>query len=165
MPRPWNNLSANERIEQYLAEAFPIHVRKTLTFTGASGLGEVDVVVPVFVLTGRVMVDDICAYCTVDLAGDTATVSLGEATDVDGFIAVTTATDIDAGEWWTAASPAAGSKSPLNVETGGLVTSQGKKLLKSNIIINPLVATVTGGVLIIDCWYRSITDGSGLVGD
>ena len=159
------NLSTAERIEQLLLENTFNHVRKTITFTGASGLGLVDVVVPIFTITGRVLLEDICAYCTVNLAGATATISLGTAIDVDAFIAVTTATDVDADEWWTGAAPAAGSKSPVNVETGGLVISQGKKLLREDIIVNPLVETVTGGVLIVDAWHRPITDGSGLTGD
>jgi hypothetical protein len=89
---------------------------------------------------------------------------MGTAIDVDAFIALTTATDIDANEWWTAASPAVGSKSPLEVLTGGLVTSQGAKNLHESIILDVTTAdSVDSGVIVFDVWYRPITDNGRLV--
>lgn len=141
----------------------PIQVTKAITFTGAAGAGAAGIVT-VFTVTGRVFVTKITAFCTTLLteSGATATMTLGTAVDTDAFIAVTNAVDIDANEWWTAAAAAAGSKSPLKVETGGLVTSQVDKMISENIIITVAVADVTGGVLVVDVWYEPITVGGNL---
>lgn len=47
----------------------------------------------------------IWAECTVNLAGATATIELGDETTSNSIIAQTTATDIDAGELWYDATP------------------------------------------------------------
>lgn len=137
------------------------HSTKIIAFTGAAGNGAVGTVL-VFTVTGRVLVHAIAAFCTEDVAGATGTLTLGTTGDVDAFIALTTGTDIDVNEWWTAASPAAGSKSPLEVVTGGLVTSQGAKLLSENIILGVLTADITDGTIVFDVLYTPLTNGARL---
>jgi len=136
------------------------HGRATLTFNGTT-VGDVGTDV-VFTTTGRVRVHMLSAYCTTVLAGATATLQLGTTGDIDAFIAITTATDVAIDEWWTAAVPAAGSKSPLKVETGGLVTSQVDKLVNENIILTVGTAAITSGVVVFDVWYEPITDNGAL---
>ena len=138
------------------------HSTKTIALTGAAGNGLVNETVTVFTITGRVLVHWLAAFCTADVVGATGTLTLGTTGDVDGFIALTTGTDIDVDDWWTAAAPAAGSKSPLEVATGGLVTSQGPKLLSENIILGVLTATLTAGTFVFDVMYTPLTDGARL---
>lgn len=139
------------------------HCTKVITFTGAAGLGAAGTVA-VATITGRVAVLLTTAFCTTLLteSGATSTISYGTAGDVDAFIAVTNAVDIDANEWWTAASTAAGSKSPLETLTGGLVVSQGWKLLSENTIFTVATADVTAGVLVVDHLYIPLTEGARL---
>lgn len=137
---------------------------KTITFTGATNFGEAGSNVTVWTITGRVRVHLVTAFCTTLLTESvaTATVSLGTAIDVDAFIATTDSTAINANEWWTAAAPAVGSKSPLKVETGGLVTSQVDKLLHENIVVVCAATNTNAGVIIFDAWYEPITSTGAL---
>jgi len=139
-------------------------IRSVITFDGLDQGGAFATTPEtIFTVTGRVLVHWLTAYCTVLLASaGGGTLALGGAGDTDGFIAATTATDIDADEWWTAAAPAVGMKSPLEVFTGGLVTGQGKKLVNQDIILTIGTADVTAGVIIIDCEYTPITDNGRL---
>ena len=164
MPNPYPNPAMPE---QYIANAlyggFAQHVRKTVTFTGAAGVGAAGTVA-LFTVTGRVMVNWFTAYCTtLLLTSGAATMVCGTPGDTDGFIAITTATDIDEDEWWTAATPAVGAKSPLQVLTGGLVTSQGTKLLNENINLTVASADVQSGVIVFDAFWIPITDDGALV--
>ena len=139
------------------------HSTKTITFAGGTGTGAAGTVA-VFTITGRVLVHWTSVFCTTLLteSGATATISYGTAGDVDAFIAATDAVTIDADEWWTAAAPAAGSKSPLEILTGGLVVSQGAKLLSESTIFTVATADVTGGVVVVDHFYTPLTDGARL---
>lgn len=136
------------------------HTTKDLTFTGAAGAGATGANT-IFTITGRVWAHLVSAFCLTDLAGG-GTLSLGTAGDTDGFIAATTDTDIDQNDWWTAATPAAGSKSPLEVLTGGLVTSQGSKLLHENIILTIATNPTTAGRIVFDVLWTPLTDGARL---
>lgn len=138
-----------------------VPVRTTVTFvagtTGAVGQHTL------FTITGRVEVKLLSAFCTTDLAGATATISVGTVTTVDALIGLTTGTDIDLNDWWTAAAPAAGPKNVLEVVTGGGGASQGKKLLHENITYDVLTAALSAGTLVIDVLYRPISDDGLLV--
>lgn len=76
-------------------------VRKTITFDGAAGTGAVGAV-PIFTTTGEVLIKSIVPICGTDLTegGATATLALGVTGSVSLFVAATTATTIDAGEFW-----------------------------------------------------------------
>lgn len=140
----------------------PIHVRKTLTFSGESTAGSPH---NLFTVTGRVYVKDFVAFCTT-LLGVTATpsISTGVAGDVDAFIASTLATDIDTNEWWGTATPATGSYNPTSTTTGGYQTSQKDKWLSGDIILTMTGAggSVDSGEVVFDVWYERITDNGAL---
>lgn len=130
----------------------PRIARKTVTFTGAAGAGAVGQVT-VFTVTGRVLVKSLSAYCTADLAGATATLSLGTAANVTGFIGVTTATDVDSGEFWLTTTPTAGLLA--------LPAALKDIAVSANITIDVLTANITAGTLIIVAEYVPIsTDGA-----
>lgn len=140
----------------------PRHVRQTFTFAGEATTGSP---FTMFTVTGRVRITHITAYCTT-LLGVTATpsVSLGIAGDTDAFIVSTLASDIDANEWWGAATPNSGSHNPASSITGGLVTSQLNKWVSSDVILTMTGAggSVDSGVIVIDIWYYPITDNGAL---
>lgn len=79
---------------------------KTLTFTGAAGLGAVGAV-PLFTVTGEVLIKALVPFCTALLAeaAPTATLALGVTGATALFIAATNAVDIDADEFWVDATP------------------------------------------------------------
>jgi hypothetical protein len=134
--------------------AIPLHIRKTITFDDTAGGGEEDTNVVVATITGRVHVFQVFARCTTDLVGATATISLGTPNDTDLFIALTTATDVDANDWWTSTTPTAGS-----VKVPDALVSV---LLGEDLVIEPLTAGVESGVLVFDIWYEPITDDGAL---
>src|SRR5574343_542432 len=80
----------------------------TVTFTGAANLGAVGAV-PLFTVTGEVLVCYIVGFCTVLLteAAPTATLALGVTGSTSLFIGATTATAIDANEFWVSTTPTA----------------------------------------------------------
>lgn len=141
------------------------HISSSWTFaagsTGATGTHTV------FTITGRVMVDTFTAFTSTTLTqgGATPTMTLGTATDVDGFIVSPTGgpTDLVANDWWTSAASVNNSVGPVVVVTGQAVTSQRFKLLNENIVLIIATQTITGGVLVFDVWYYPITSDGALV--
>lgn len=131
------------------------HAQKTITLTGASGLGAVGTV-PVFTITGRVMVTATSIFCTTDLteAGATAAITFGVAASTGLFVASPTggATDIDAGKFWLSTAPGA-----------GISTTLTNKFISENPILTVATQNVTGGVLVFDMFYVPLTDGAKLV--
>lgn len=126
------------------------HTRVSVTFDGTAGLGEFNTVVPLFTTTGSVLVHILTAECTVSLTGASATVSLGTTSQVAQFIALATATTIDAGMFWTLATALAGA-ADIDGKQQLVVTNE-------NILIDPLTADVTGGTLVVDVFYEPLTD-------
>ncbi|MBZ0294504.1 MAG: hypothetical protein K8L99_18210 [Anaerolineae bacterium] len=104
-----------------------------------------------FTVTGDVMVI-VFGKCTTLLAGASATVEVGVASNTAGIIAQSTATDIDAGEVWRDATPAVGVES-LNdpmVIIGG-----------ADIIETIATANVTSGAITYYClWIPLSSDGA-----
>ena len=139
------------------------HSTKTITFTGAAGAGAAGTVT-VFTITGRVFIHQITAFCTTLLtATGAATLSFGTAGDIDAFIAITTATDIDANEWWGTSTPAVDSYSPVvGAATGGYTTQQERKWLSNNAILTVATADVSTGAIVFDVIYTPLTDGARL---
>ena len=141
------------------------HSTQIIAFDGSAGNGAVAApsTVLVFTITGRVLVHAVTAFCTEDLAGATATLALGTTGDTDAFIASTTATDIDANDWWSAASPPAASSNTLaDSVTGGITTSQRAKTLSANMFITIATADITDGTIVFDVIYTPLTDGARL---
>ena len=120
-----------------LLSRVPNHFVQTTTFTGLTGAGLVNVAVSVARVTGRVLITNMGIYCTTNLAGATATLSLGSAGNTAAIIAATTATDIDSGDWWQDMSPSQQTDTAIKdtlLDAGGLQ-------------YEPLTANVSGGVL------------------
>ncbi len=132
-----------------------IPVRKTVTFTGAAGLGAAGAV-SLFTITGRVQVLAIVPYCSTNLTetGGTATLALGVTGSTALFIAATGATGIDAGEFWVDTSPdAAGIAIPAALQNVAIA---------ADIIATVADATINAGVIAFDCYYRPLSSDGAL---
>ena len=128
--------------------------RKTITFTGAANLGAVGNV-PLFTTTGEVLVAILVPFCTTDLteALATATLALGVTGATTLFIAATTATAIDAGEFWVDTAP----------DPNGIAIPAALKdiAITDNIVGTVAAQAVNGGVLRLDCYWMPLSaDGS-----
>lgn len=143
------------------------HSTKLITFTGGVNAGDFDgtPTVIVFTITGRVLVHAVTQFCTVDLvSAGGGTLVYGVTGDTDAFIGTTTATDIDANEWWAAASPPANSGVTLaDSVTGGITTSQRLKAVSGNMFLTIGTSDITGGAIVFDVLYTPLTDGGRLV--
>lgn len=120
---------------------------KTITFDGTAGKGAVGAV-PIFTVTGQVMLEKIVAECTVDLVG-AGPISLGFTGALAGLIAATVATTIDAGTAWTSV-------------TIGTIPIQIPALMKdwmvnANILATVTVADVTAGAIRFTAFYRPVS--------
>lgn len=122
-------------------------VRKIITFDGGAGSGAIGTFA-VFTVPASIILLRMGVTCLTDLVGATATISMGVAGDVDGFIAVTTATDLDVGEVWADASPTAGILS----EPSGLRN----EFVSLDIAFDILVANITAGMLAVSLDYEPI---------
>ncbi|KKM08108.1 hypothetical protein LCGC14_1727210 [marine sediment metagenome] len=136
-----------------------IPVRKTVTFTGATSLGAIGDV-PLFTVTGTILVVSLIPICTTDLVENSAAtlMSLGVTDIVALFIAATEPEDIDEDDVWDAVAPA--------------TTAVALPALLKDIIVvgaaNDILATVagdtvTGGVLQFNLRYIAISDGATVV--
>ena len=134
-----------------LLSRVPNHFTHTITFTGASGLGLVNVTVSLARVTGQVLITNMGVYCSTNLAGASATISLGSAGNTAAIIAATTATDIDSGDWWVDQTPAQQIATAIKdtiLDAGGLLYA-------------PLTATISGGVLAIHLFWLPLSlDGN-----
>lgn len=136
------NLSGGS-IESYLRRA-----EKTITFTGAAGLGAQGAV-PIFTVTGQVIVVALAPFCTVNLVGASATLSLGVTGATTLFIASTTAADIDADEFWIDATPdASGIALPAATKDIAIAT---------NIIGTVGTADITAGAIRFVCYWMPLS--------
>lgn len=131
--------------------------RKRVAFDGAAGNGAVGTVA-MFAVTGRVWVKAIAGYCLASLteaAPGGATISLGVTNLVTQFIAVTTALDIDIGEFWVDATPDANAialpAACLNI------------LIEENILADILVAAINGGTLEVTVVWVPMSAGANVV--
>ena len=129
-------------------------VRKTITFTGGAGLGAVGAV-PLFTTTGRVHIERLMPYCTVDLVGATATLALGVTGSTAIFIAATTATDLDAADFWVDTAP-----DPAAV---ALPAALKEIMIDANIIGTVATADITGGAILFTAHWWPISAGATLV--
>ena len=132
-----------------------IHVRKTIAFTGAAGLGEVGTVT-VFTVTGVVLLEGRAAICSESLeqALATATIAFGTANSATAFMGTTTATALLAGEIWDDTTPTTAEFE--DVSTGAYVVD-------SNIVVTVGSQNVTNGTIVFDVWYRQVSTGSSIV--
>ena len=127
----------------------PKRFKKTITFDGAAGSGAVGTVA-VGTVTGSILITAGTVRCTTLLAGGGATVEMGTAGNTAGLIEQTTATEIDANEFWRDLSPELRvSPAIVNIAIGG------------NLIITVGTNPVSSGVLeIVFYWLPSSDDGN-----
>lgn len=131
-----------------------IPTRKTVAFSGAAGNGAVGAV-NLFTVTGSVLIRRITARCTEDLAGATATLALGVTGSTALFIAATTATDIDTGEFWLSTTPAA---------TGlALPAALQNIVVDADIILTVATANITDGTIEFTVEWTPLSSDGNLV--
>ena len=140
------------------AEASVRRARKTVTFTGLAGAGAAGTVA-LFTTTGRVYIEKMTAYCTVNLteSGATSTISVGTASIVNCLLTAVNAVDLDADEFWVGNQAVLGSITTITGGVGNTASSM-NKCISQNIIATIAVADVTAGALVFDVWYTPITD-------
>ncbi len=128
----------------------PRHFVKVVTFDGAAGSGAIGTVA-VATVTGRVLIHRMGVHCSTLLAGATATLEMGTANNTAALIAQTTATDIDANEFWRDATPEA--------EVAPSITDF---LVNANIILTVGTAAVSSGVLEVSMLWLPMSVGANL---
>ncbi len=135
-----------------LISRVPDRFVKTITLTGASGLGLVNVDIPVATVTGRVLLNDIAIFCSTLLASSGGgAIAFGSVGTTSGIIEVTTATEIDADEFWRDSSPELEVSRAINDRVIG----------GANLILRPTVATIQSGVLEIAMYWTPMSaDGN-----
>ena len=106
-----------------------------------------------FTVTGTVAVK-LFGICTVNLAGNSATLEVGTALSTAGLIAQTTATDIDANEIWHDATPDA------SIELSSVAT---EKIVSQNIIETAATANITAGNIYYICSWYPLTPNANVV--
>ena len=127
---------------------------KTITFDGTADLGAIGNV-PLFTVTGEVVIAIIAPFCTTDLAGATATLALGVTGATTLFIAATTATDIDANEFWVDTTP----------DANGVALPAALKdiLITDNIVGTVGTAAVSSGVIRLDIYWLPLSSDGNVV--
>lgn len=126
---------------------------KTITFDGTAGLGAVGSVA-IFTTTGEVLVEKIVPFCTTLLASaGGGTLALGVTGATTLFVAATTATDIDANEFWIDNTPDA---------NGVAVPAACSNIaITDNVIGTVAVGDITSGVIRFDVYWRPLSaDGN-----
>ncbi len=132
-------------------------VRKTVTFLGTANVGAIGDV-PLFTVTGEILIVALVPKCTTNLVenGATVTMSLGITTGVALFIAATEPEDIDADDIWTAVAPT----------LSGIALPAALKDVVVAGDVNDILATIandtiTGGVLEFTLLWRPLSaDGA-----
>lgn len=136
----------------------PYQATKSVTFTGAATLGAVGNV-PLFTVTGEVLVRCITAYAVTTLteAAPTATIALGVTNSTGLFIAATGATTLATGEFWTEATGAG------TANAGVAVPAAMKDIAITSAIVGTVATqAVNGGVLRVDVLWEPLSN-DGLV--
>lgn len=93
----------------------------------------------------------VAAHCLEDLAGASATLSLGTAVSAAALLASTTSTEIDAGDIWHDNSPDAG------IEASSVAV---ERLLTGDIILTAGTAVTTAGKVAITIEWQPFSEGS-----
>lgn len=135
-----------------------VYTRKLLTFTGAAGAGAAGTMVA-FTVTGTIYVEFVIGENVTDLTTTgAATVSLGVAADVDAFWSSITATNFDAGEFWTAGTGlVAGAATVADTASSDATAAARSKVVNTNIILTIASADINGGTMNVYMRYRPLT--------
>ena len=136
----------------------PFPIRKTITFAGTSALGLAGTAVPVFDITGEVLINYIVAWCSTLLveAGATSILSMGVVGNTQLFIVNTEPEDIGVNEFWTVIAPSA---------VGGVALDAKQKdiLISANVILDPTTDDTDSGVLEITALWTPVSADGKLV--
>lgn len=103
-----------------------------------------------FTVTGIVEVA-VIGFCNTLLAGATATLEVGITGNTAALIAQTTATDIDADEFWSDTAPSTAESWPTS------------KLIASDIIESTGTADITSGQVDYYCLWRPVSSDGAVV--
>lgn len=133
---------------------------KTLTFTGAAGLGAVGSA-SIFTITGEVLIHALIAFCTTGLTTTTTgSISLGTTQQVARFVALIAASagdhPIDTGEYWVSTTPTPGSIDLPDAMQSVIVS-------EDDIIATITVAAFTAGVVEFTVFWEPISADGNLV--
>jgi hypothetical protein len=133
-------------------------VRKTVTLTGAAGLGALGTpTIALFTVTGMNSVALIVGRCTTSLtSAGGGTLILGVTGSTSLFIGVTTGTALTTTNniWMTTTPTANGLAAPAAVKD---IT------ITQNIIATVATADITAGVLEFDVYYLPLSPGASIV--
>ena len=145
-----------ERVLREISGNASYKAEKSVTFAGgtANDVGDYDGTgnpATLFTVTGNVLMY-IVPVCTTLLDGATATLEVGVATATAALVAQSTATDIDAGEGWFAATPslAVANTAQYHVVSGNVIQTVG-------------TANITAGVVDYYCFWQPLSDGATVV--
>lgn len=136
------------------------HVRKSITFNGGANLGNLGDDVPVFTTTGRVLITYLTMACTTSLTGSNSDTTLRITSSArDQYAIPRLLGDAVSGTIGSVEGGATGFGTDV---TETIHTA-------SNVVLavedGGAGADVTGGTIVIDAWYRPITDDGALAGD
>ena len=125
--------------------------RKTLDLavSGAQGTKTL------FTVTGTVLIR-MCAVCRENVAGATGTISVGISGATAAIIALTTGTDIDAGEIWNDATPNASIEAASTLAQ--YIITNG-----ADIIATIATADLTDGLLDFYCFWEALSEDGNVV--
>lgn len=131
---------------------------KTMTFDGATTDDPGDVTgqgnpATLFTVTGVVLAR-FFAFCSVNLAGATATIEVGTTKTTTALLALSQATDIDANEIWHDTTP------DTDVEAFTVAT---ERIVAGSIIQTVRTADITAGTLTYYCLWRPLSDDGNVV--
>ena len=143
-------------------DAYNVAVCRPTAFDGATANSRgdkdgTDAAHTLFTVTGDVFVR-LWGVCTVDLAGATATVSVGVTGNTAGLIALETATEIDATGLYVSATQVIGTVAVSSIP-GPFVIANGL-----DIIETVATADVTSGNIYYICLWRPVTEGQSAAG-
>ena len=128
---------------------------KTITFTGASGLGLHGTATTCFTVTGLIVVRYIGGRVTTSLAGATATLTLGTTNQTTKFIGTTTATGLTTtANIWVSTTPTQGS---IAFPAAMIEIAVLENIICSSTHVS---ADITSGVLEIDMLWMPLTPGA-----
>lgn len=133
------------------------YATKSVTFTGASGLGAAGSTTTLFTVTGQVLMALLVPFCTDGLteAAPTATISLGVAGSTALFIAATNSVDIDTNEYWVDSTP----------DPNGVSVPVGLKdfAINGNVVAACAAQNTNGGTIRFDFYWMPLSPGATVV--
>ena len=145
------------------------HVRKTITFDGSANNGNLGDDVTVFTITGRVILERFTAYVT-----DSLVCAAGATTDIAFYPrsqsrlgSPASANQWSAGYWYQTEGQVDSPGTTLPAYFGG--SDHAPFAMADDLTLRVENsgggADVTAGTVIVDVWYRPITDDGALAGD